>query len=70
MIVRVSNGGVVYPWWRNFFQSDAVRFTELRNLNRELAKYKGRFITNNDIFTTSVEFRTEQDFMLFVMRWS
>ena len=68
--------------WQHFIDSlisthtDWQRYSDIvmdRHINSKLAEFNGFFINNipNDGFAGgTVEFETEQDLMMFILRWS
>ena len=59
------------PWWRNFWQQDPAFYSELNNLQIALAKYNCRYVNFYKTGRGSyLEFDTEQDYVMFILRWS
>ena len=55
-----------YPFWDNFVYH--YRRTPDRDINEELAKFRARFVHITDDW--HLEFESEQDMMLFLLRFS
>ena len=55
-------------WWRNFWMSDPYKNSELEKVNAALKKYNAK-ITNAGSIFGALEFDTEQDYVMFVLRW-
>ena len=57
------------PWWRKFWMSEPYKHSEYAEVNAALKKYNAR-ITNAGSIFGALEFDTEQDYVMFVLRWS
>ena len=57
------------PWWQNFWMRDPYKFAEVVVVNAALKEYNAR-ITNSSHIYGELEFDTEQDYVMFVLRWS
>ena len=57
-------------WWKNFWHEDPVFYSELQMLEVELAKHNCRYVRRMWPHSDLIEFDTEQDYVMFVLRWS
>lgn len=55
-------------WWRNFWDQDPENYCELKKLQVALAPHNCRYV--NIWEDPYIEFDTEQDYVMFVLRWS
>ena len=58
-----------HKWWHNFYNNDPHKFSLLKDINTALKKYNAH-INNESHLHGHLVFETEQDYVLFVMRWS
>lgn len=66
--IKKENGGRTYhKWWLNFDDENPYRGIE--HLKKLLEPYRARYITV-DPYYGWLEFDSEHDYLLFVMRWS
>lgn len=77
MTVRIYTGdGLLSPrmdihkWWRNFIEQRGDGWDSYDDINAELSKYNARFIRYVDNTPDQVEFKSETDMTLFLLRWS
>lgn len=58
-------------WWRNFLKSISGQIT-IPKINDLLIQYNCRYsiIKDNDRSHYYIEFDTEEDYVMFVLRWS
>lgn len=57
-------------WWRNFWDCDPTHYSELNNLRKALEPYNCRYVNEMWPRNPYIEFDTEQDYVMFVLRWS
>ena len=72
MIVEIFDKEVrMFPWWKKFyFHHITLREdTTIKKINKYLKPYGGKFVQNDEIGSHLV-FDTEQDYVMFVLRWS
>ena len=59
----------VYPWWENFFFNTIdYKVNTTERINQNLKPYRAKLIKNG--INPYLEFDTEQDYVMFVLRWS
>ena len=57
------------PWWRKLWMNDPYHYSQIDACNAALKKYNAR-ITNESHLHSHLVFDTEQDYVMFVLRWS
>lgn len=57
-------------WWQNFWERDPTHYSELSNLRIALAPYNCRYVNEMWPRNPYIEFDTEEDYVMFVLRWS
>lgn len=57
-------------WWQKFWNCDPLFYSELSNLQIALAPYNCRYVNEMWPRTPYIEFDKEQDYVMFVLRWS
>ena len=69
MIISIADAAKK-QWWRNFWNEDPVFYSELKMLEIELAKYNCRYVRKMWPRSDLIEFKTEQDYLMFILRFS
>jgi len=57
-------------WWQNFWDRNPIHYSELSQLQKALKPYNCRYINDMWPGTPYIEFDKEQDYVMFVLRWS
>ena len=76
MTVRIDTGARTpimrnHKWWENFLNQRENGWNSYAELDWELARYNARFIRYiENAVPHQVEFKSEEDMTLFLMRWS
>ena len=76
MTVRMDTGpnnGIFrdHKWWENFLNQRENGWDSFADLDSELAKYNARFVRYIETDASNqVEFGTEEDMLMFLMRWA
>ena len=76
MTVRIDTGShlpflSIFGWWKNFLDQRENGWDSYEDLDNELAKYNARFIRYiKDDIPHQVEFKSEEDMTLFLLRWT
>ena len=77
MTVRIDTGSNNhsslrdYKWWENFLNQRGNGWDNYAELNDELAKYNAIFVRHRDLdIPNQVEFSSEEDMLMFLMRWA
>ena len=61
----------VCGWWENFLNQRENGWDSFADLDAELAKYNARFVRYIETDASNqVEFKSEEDMTLFLMRWA
>lgn len=71
--IRTHDGQLnSHPWWHNFWDAitaDLDHLITVDEINESLKKYKGSY-KNGAVGIPCIVFDTEQDCVMFMLRWS
>ena len=72
MIVEIFDKEVrMFPWWKKFYFAHITlrETTTIKRINESLKPYGGKFV-NNTPHGAHLVFDNEQDYVMFLLRWS